>query len=301
VSKQISYQLPPCGLGDAIGLLSVFLAGKNHVEVTETEPQVCQQLKNIFQISDQRLTVKKLDQIQNSDRWMTLKSKLFVPYFTCETINVFGQQFKIDRNSRKKRPCIALAAYSDQHVADQLDQHQRVDFPFNRVYARSVWARISQFCMEMNYDVIYVNSKQMNLEQKTYLLNELCDAVICADGGMAHLAHLLKIPCFILPWHHWIDGSVQSPYLVYATHNFHLDPRTWLLHSDYELLSWTDAQFNDKIDALYDNQGNNAYLNGILKIDYQNLCTQAPLHTWLDTMISDQEKEFLRKHVFSVA
>jgi hypothetical protein len=155
--------------------------------------------------------------------------------------------------------------------------------------------------MEMNYDVIYVNSKEINLEQKTYLLNELCDAVICAEGGVAHLSHLLKIPCFILPWHHWIDGSVQSPYLIYATHNFHIDPCTWFLNSVEELLSWTGSQFNNKIDALYHGQGNNAYLAGTLKIDYQNLCTLAPLHTWLDTMISDQEKEFLRKHVFSVA
>ena len=99
--------MPPGGLGDAIGMLSVFLASKNHVEVTETDPYLCQQLKDIFQISDQRLIVKKVDQIPNPDRWMSLKSKLFVPYFTCDTINVFGQQFKINRYAKKKRPCIA--------------------------------------------------------------------------------------------------------------------------------------------------------------------------------------------------
>ena len=293
--------MPPGGLGDAIGMLSVFLASKNHVEVTETDPYLCQQLKDIFQISDQRLIVKKVDQIPNPDRWMSLKSKLFVPYFTCDTINVFGQQFKINRYAKKKRPCIALAAYSDQHVADLVDSHHRVDFPFNRVYSRSDWTKIYEFCMQMNYDVIYVNSTEMTLEQKIYLLNELCDAVICVEGGLAHLAHLLRIPCFILPWHHWIDGSLESPYLVYAAHNLHVDSRTWFLKGVQELTSWTRSEFDDKIDALYHDQGNNAYLDGTLKIDYQNLRTLAPLHTWLDTMISDQEKEFLRKYILTVA
>jgi hypothetical protein len=293
--------IPPGGLGDAIGMLSVFLASKKPVEITETDPYVCQQLKDIFQISDQRLIVKKVDQIQNPDCWMTLKSKLFVPYFSCETINVFGQQFKIDRSIRKRRPCIALAAYSAQHMADQLDLHHRVDFPFNRVYSRSDWAKIYEFCMQMNYDVIYVNSTEITLEQKIHMLNELCDAVICAEGGVAHLSHLLRIPCFVLPWHHWIDGSLQSPYLDYATHNLHIDPRTWFLNGVEQLLSWTRSQFDDKIDALYHDQGNNAYLDGTLKIDYQNLCTLAPLHTWLDSCISDQEKEFLRKYIVTVA
>ena len=301
MNDEISYMVPPGGLGDTIGMLSVFLASKKPVVLTETDPDTCNQLKKIFQISDQRLTVKKVSQIPNPDRWMSLKSKLFVPYFNCETIQVFDKQFKIDRSARKKRPCIALAAYSDQHMADQLDSHHRVDFPFNRVYSRSDWTKIYEFCMQMNYDVIYVNSPEITLEQKIYLLNELCDAVICAEGGVAHLAHLLRIPCFILPWHHWIDGSLESPYLVYAAHNLHIDPRTWFLKDVEELTSWTRSKFDDKIDALFHEQGNNAYLDGTLKIDYQNLCTLAPLHTWLDTTISDQEKEFLRKYLMTVA
>lgn len=300
MTDRICYRLPPGGLGDAICALSVLMATRRPVDVTETYPFVCASIKEIFQIPDQLLTVNKVNEIVYPDTWLSIKSKLFVPYFSCHSIKVFGQQFMIDRSTNKKRPCVALAAYSDQHMADQLESHGRVDFPFNRVYDRACWSSIYEYFSRLNYDIICLNSSQISLDQKVYLLNELCDAVICAEGGMAHLAHLLKIPTFVLPWHHWIDGS-DSPYQIYAAHNFHIDSRTWFLENIDELLSWNHAQFDGKLDALYKGQGNNAYLSGTLKIDYQNLCTLAPLHTWLDTMIGDQEKEFLRKHVFSVA
>jgi hypothetical protein len=300
MSENICHSLPPGGLGDAICALSVLMATGLPVQITETDPFLGTSLKEIFQIPDQRLTVKQVPEMHSPDTWLSIKSKLFVPYFACHRVKVFGQQFQIDRNTRKKRPCVALAAYSDQYMADQLESHRRVDFPFNRIYDRTTWQRIYEYFSKLNYDIISLNSPKISLDQKVWVLNELCDAVICAEGGIAHLAHLLQIPTFILPWHHWIDGS-HSPYEIYAAHNFHVDPRTWFLQDADELLSWDHTQFNHNVDALYHDQGNNAYLQGLLKIDTENLCTLAPLHTWLDTMISDQEKAFLRKYVTKVA
>lgn len=297
--NKICHNVPPGGLGDAIGLLSVLLATGCCVEVTESYPMLCQQLKKIFLIPDQKLTVN-FDKDIISDNWLTLKSKLFVPYFPTHAVNVFDKCYKIDRSTRKKKPCIALCAYSDENMADQLDSSQRQDFPYNRVYPRSLWKDIYHLCINANYDVIYINRTDISVEQKVFLLNELCDAVICAEGGIAHLAHLLKIPTIILPWHHWIDGTT-SPYQIYVAHGLHVDPRTWFLESADELLSWSTNQLEDTIQRLYLDQGNNAYLSGLLQIDHKELCTRAPLHTWLDTMISDQEKEFLHKYIVNVA
>ncbi len=297
MTDRICYRLPPGGLGDAICALSVLMATQRPVEITETDPFLCSGLKEVFQISDQRLTVNKVTDMADPDTWLSIKSKLFVPYFSCDIVKVFGQRYRVDRSTRKPRPCVALAAYSDQYMADQLESHGRVDFPFNRIYNRDCWSRIYEYFSRLNYDIIFMNSPKISLDQKVYLLNELCDAVICAEGGIAHLAHLLKIPTFILPWHHWIDGT-HSPYEIYATHNLHIDPRTWFLQDLNELLAWDKDMFAAKVQMLYHNQGNNAYLQGLLKIDRENLCTQAP---WLDTMISDQEKAFLHKYIVNTA
>jgi hypothetical protein len=95
-------------------------------------------------------------------------------------------------------------------------------------------------------------------------MNELCECIIGYEGGVCHLAHVLKIPTIILPWHSWsCDHDKQSlrslKELHSIPHTLHLDRKTYFLESPNELLSWLPGELRYKISQLHNNQGNNMF------------------------------------------
>lgn len=97
------------------------------------------------------------------------------------------------------------------------------------------------------------------------MMNELCDCVIGYEGGIAHLAHVLKIPTVILPWRTWCnDNDKSNPPgdLNSIPHKLHVDRQTYFLQSVNEILAWSPQELKNTVSRLYNNQGNNIYFTG---------------------------------------
>ena len=178
-------------------------------------------------------------------------SKFFSPYPCPEELNLFGR--KIATNKKDKKPCVCLCIYRDS-LQGYSEKNLNDTVLDRRHYPIDTNIQITKFIIQSGYDVISLNDYNISLEYKISILNELCDAVICYEGGMAHVAHLLKIPTMILPWRD--TKKTVTEYI----HGLHLDKKTWFIESLDQLTSMTPGEFKYKIHTLHNDQGNNLFL-----------------------------------------
>jgi len=246
-----AYNIRPHGLGIIITQLSFLLAMKRPVQaVVSNNDNLIYDFKRIFQIPDTVLTIEV-----GTHGWKDLETDelcTYAPYFGFERVQLFGQEYS---TVRKKKPCVALAMH---HNGGLIDPDQRHGMPYNKFATCHEYNMIFQRLTEQGYDVITMNQTGISLEQKVFLLNELCDFVIGYEGGLGHLAHVLQIPYVCLPWQLDDMGNPGvQPGLWYESHRFHPDRRTWFLKDVEEFVGWDRQQLQHMIDQLYDQGGNN--------------------------------------------
>jgi hypothetical protein len=277
-------QFPSHGLGVCIIKLSFLLAtaGKS-TAVVPNQDNLAFELKKIFCIPDSKLVIE-LGQHGHpdieSDELCT-----YAPYFQSEHVSVFGKLYPINK---KRKPCVALTMHHNGGLTDPFGNYY---MPYNKFATAEEYNRIFEKLTQSGYDVITMNQTGMTLEQKVYMLNEMCDFVLGYEGGLGHLAHLLGIPYFCLPWRFNDMGhpGVQ-PGLWLEAQRFHPDRRTWFLKDTKEFLSWTKSQLNEKINELYIDQGNNILFDAdttmdpaTLKIQTKNGMDLTPRIMWCET------------------
>ena len=76
---------------------------------------------------------------------------------------------------------------------------------------------------------------------------------------MAHLAHMLDLPCFLVDW------KLPSPSTTLGEYHcefVHRSRSTYFVKNHDNLPSWTEGQFSGIINQLNNGQGNNRLLNG---------------------------------------
>jgi hypothetical protein len=244
-------------------------------------------LKKIFNI--EHLTIVDKEIIDN-DLWplCTDKSKFFSPYFNINNLTLFNQQYHI---SKKRKPCIGLATW------DITNEFAHNAFPYNRLYSREFWSKIFQLLQSAGYDVLTFNKLDVTLEQKTWMLNELCDGIIGYEGGMCHLAHLLSVPTIIMPWHHHENGSTADASIFYVPHKLHLDKKTYFVRDEQEILSWTSTDLATLMAKLHNGQGNNVFFNSKLDIDTNSFRVKTTDGQNLNPMLSTFEKNFIKTYI----
>jgi hypothetical protein len=274
----LEYELSHTGLGTTIGLLSLLREAQQPVTIQATGSyNLLHNIKRAFNLD--WLTIDTNDLLKNdlvTAGQIGDSSKFYSPYLPIDTVTVFGQQYSI---GRQNKPCIGLATWDLQF------DFAHDNFPYNRLYTRETWAKIFQLCLHAGYDVVTLNSRDVDFEKKTWMMNELCDCIIGYEGGIAHLAHVLKIPAVILPWRTWCnDNDKSNPPgdLNLIPHKLHVDRRTYFLHSVDELLAWTPHELKNKISQLHNNQGNNIYFTD---------ATIGPPH------LTAFEQEFIQTHI----
>jgi hypothetical protein len=256
----LEYDISGLAVGTSIIILSMLLNSKKSIVLNApSNYTVIRDLKRIFNISDSQLRIETKETL-NNDIWSRCadRGKFFSPYITADTINLFGQQHIV---GKKNKPCIGLATWDLQH------EFAHKAFPYNRLYSKEYWAEIFKLIQSTGYDVITFNIQDVSLEQKIWMMNELCDCVIGYEGGMCHLAHCLKIPNIILPWLRNADGTLGPDDLYRASHRYHLDIKTYFLKSGDELLSYHKDQLKSLITSLHENQGNNLYWQHNVQVD----------------------------------
>ena len=254
----LEYELSHTGLGTTIGFLSLLREAQQPVTIQATSSyNLLHDIKRVLNLD--WLTVVTNDSLTNdlvgNPNGVGDSGKFYSRYLPVDTVNIFGQQHPV---GRRNKPCIGLATWDLQF------EFKHDNFPYNRLYSREKWANIFQLCLHTGYDVITLNSRDINFENKVWMLNEFCDGVIGYEGGIAHLAHVLKIPAIILPWRTWCNdhdkqNSLEDLSLI--PHKLHVDRQTYFLQSVDEIISWTPDKLKSKISELYNNQGNNIYFN----------------------------------------
>jgi len=225
------------------------------------------EVKKIFMISDDQITIEvgtEMTQTKDSENLFYSDSitdfgKLCNPYFFVDTINVLNQILPVRLNGDDNRKLIAIPCYKnydDLQAFKANAPEQNSVWPYHRYYSLDQYMQLIKLIKNTGYEVITLDNHIISLEQKVYILNEMCTCVIGYEGGLQHIAHLLKIPCIILPWaenhneQHWAKP-----------HFLHVDARTWFADSIESVLNWTPEYLQELIVNLYNDQGNGGFLH----------------------------------------
>jgi len=294
---EIEFLLPDWGLGTHLMILSALLATDLKLHAyTWYEKNPTTELLKIFNIPKDKFSVT-LDPGIVKPHFHCDNIKRFSPYLDVTSVNLFNNNFAIQKPNK---PCIALAMHHGSGLMDFNEPGSRV-LPFNRYATLDIYDKIYQLIIAAGYDVIVINRTDINLEQKTYMLNELCEAVICYEGGLAHLAHVLKVPTIILPWRYTEQGDADSPnyqdLVKYSSHIYQQDRKTWFLDTQEEITNWSTGQLKDTINKLHNDQGNSIYFDADMVIDYDSLkIYHKTVKFDFNFGLSTWEKEFIKKY-----
>lgn len=260
------WQAPPQGLGTLLIQLSFYMACGPAEVLVPNQDNLLFDVKRIWQIPDDVLKItvgKAADAIPflESDELCT-----YAPYLSGDVINLHGREFS---TGKKNKPCVALCMHHGAGLGEDLALKS---MPFNKYATMEEYTKISHRLHRLGYDVIMINRRGINIEQKTYLLNELCEFVIGYEGGLHHLAHCLKIPSIVLPWKYDDMGHDPTyPGILYETHRFHADRKTHFLDTVDSFLDMSNQQITDLVQDLHNNRGNNLLFSPGVSFDAATL------------------------------
>lgn len=300
MTERLQFVGLPAGMGSILIQMSFLLSIRPPVEIFVSDPNnLAFAIKQIWQIPDDRLIVT-LGENPRARPWIPSDELCtYSPYLYKDTIHLYGKKFQI---GQRGKPCVALCMHHGDGLGEELTVKS---MPYNKYRTQEEYQQIFQKLCGMGYDPIVINNREVDLEQKTYLLNELCEFVIGYEGGLHHLAHCLGIPCIVLPWrYNDLGGDPVYPGMYYETHRFHADKKTYLLNTVDEFLEMTDQQIRDLICQLHDGKGNNILWYPTVIFDPETLKIRCrdpyidltPRICWCDTY-GAQTVEFIREHL----
>lgn len=288
----LEYSFRSGGFGIAIMEISMLLhTGLELVCRVPTAGHPLFDLKRIWQVPDSRMTI----QLAENCGWHPASNdmiKAFSPYYMPERVSLFGQEYA---TGRPNRPCIGLAMHA-YGLGDDLLTRQS---PYHKFATREIYDQIVALCDRSGYDVVTVNQPGMSVEHKAFLLTEYCAALISYEGGVAHLAHTLSVPCIVLPWRYHGDGARIEPgcQITQIAHSYHMDRRTYFPVTQEEITGWTPADLHSCIDRLYRLEGNNIYYQPGVYLDRDNLKFVGLVNNDpFDTGELWRTREFIRKY-----
>jgi ADP-heptose:LPS heptosyltransferase len=183
----MEFTLPPDwskGLGTELSLLSTLM------DFGVDQLNINQNLKNNFDTYNRIFNIQKLkiNQVDPSSL-----ENVIAPY---DLFKVYSPYYKIHR-AIKKRPFIGIASYQDSLVLEP----NNTTYPNCKIYSIDQYAELYKFIKISGYDVLSLDSRDISVENKAYLISEYCECVIGYEGGIAHLCHMLNVPYIMLPWH----------------------------------------------------------------------------------------------------
>ena len=258
-------------LGQLIQVLSLLLHINDKTVIITPSPWFFSDLthfKSVFNISDDQLVIKHHDVGPNNTYGDPGDhAKPLSPYIKPNEVNLFGKNFSAERHNK---PCIGIAMAKNPSELHKLI-NQGIDGaqdPDGRYHDYGVYEKIIRLVLNSGYDVMTFNVLS-TLEEKVFQISQQCEAVICYEGGMAHLAHCFDVPCIMLPWQQksWAPADEQrtlfdSTYGVSISRAeiLHMDRSTYFLESADEIMSWTSDDLCDMIGRLHHKQGNSKLL-----------------------------------------
>ena len=242
------------GLGDNLCLLSALAKIPDKINLyTNNDYDTFNRLTSyakIFRIPKTSLEILQTTSSGNfpNTGWPV---KLFTDYYKPKFVNVLGQT--LETNSKQEKKCIAIAGF----FAD-IPKESNNDWPWCKQRPLEYWTKLFHWIKSMDYDVITVDRANFALENKIDALVKNCKAIISYEGGMAHLAHMLKIPCFLIDWKHPSPSTVLDRFHCDFVH---MSETVYIVRNDDELFSWDVDFFNNVVSQLLEGNTNNSFLN----------------------------------------
>jgi hypothetical protein len=182
--------------------------------------------------------------------------KLLTDYYKPQQVQVNNQL--LETNSAREKRCVALAGFYELPTdTENQDAYTKNRWPWCKHRPIEYYAKIFTWLKNMHYDVITVD-RFWSLEHKVEALVKNCCAIISYEGGMAHLAHMLQIPCFLIDWKHPSPSTKLGTFhcdFVHMTNSVHI------LRDDNELFAWSFDQFNHRIKELSQGLTNNRFMS----------------------------------------
>jgi hypothetical protein len=247
------------GLGDNICLLSALANIPDQIDlyVTNNHNTYSKLIhyKKIFNIPDDNLRIL-LSGVNGTFSNTGWPLNLFKEYYQPDYVNVHNHQVSVKHN--KSKHVIAIAGFFENIPANGDNK-----WPWCKQRPLEYWAKIFLWLKSMDYEVVTVDRHFFNLEDKIDLLVNHCSAIISYEGGMAHLSHMLRVPCFLIDW------KLPSPSTVLADFHcefVHKTSNVYIVRNDDELFEWDRTQFDTHINHLKCGKTNNRLVNGEVDI-----------------------------------
>lgn len=258
------------GLGDNLCLLSALANLPDKVELFvnndhNTFDRLCH-YKQIFGINNDKLKIVKTtaNGDYNNVGWPV---KLFTDYYRPDQVLIKDQLLDLNADMGSKKFVAVITSHEIQY--EDL-------WPWCRARPIEYWGRLMAWIKGLGYEVITLDDPYVDLEDKIEFLVKKCKAIISYEGGMAHLSHMLNIPCFIVDWRHPNRSTNLGQYhceFVHRTNNVHI-----LRNGDDHIFSWNRDMFDKEQHNLLQGKTNNRLVNGQLQLA---LGTGAPGHVEL--------------------
>ena len=242
------------GLGDNLCLLSVLanITPKVVLSVSNEHNTYnrLQRYAKIFRIPKSQLEIKEIDYNGsfNNTGWPI---KVFGDYYKPLSVNANGNVIQLNKGQGKK--CVAIITAFDTNP----DPAGRNVWPWSRNRPLEYWSKIFAWVKSLGYEVITLDDPYHDLETKVEILAKNCCAVISYEGGMAHLSHMMNLPCFILDWKH---PSPSTNLDVFHVDFVHRTNSAYILRNDEEIFSWDRTKFDLTLVQLRDGKGNNRFV-----------------------------------------
>ena len=250
------------GLGDNLCMLS---------ELTNIPPPIDLYVNNTYKTFDRLTHYKKIFRIPDSQLQIFPSDdngdfnnvgwpvKLFSEYHRPQFVSVNGQVIQTRTKHDKDKKFIAIAGYVDPDVSG------RNEWPYSRARPQEYWNRIYGWIKSIGYEAVSVDNAFTDLEDKIEILAKHCRAIISYEGGMAHLSHMLKLPCFLVDWKH---PSPSTTLKEYHCDFVHKSSSVYILRQDEEIFTWTEGEFNQAVERLHIGETNNRLLNGECRLEF---------------------------------
>lgn len=271
------------GLGDNLCLLSTLNNLPHKVKLyVSNDHQTYNRLSHLAKILRiEKGNLEILESGSNGDFPNTgWPIKLFNDYYKPFFVNVNGQILRT--NSTKDKRCIAIAGF----FSDPPSNHNN-EWPWCKHRPIEYWAKIFAWLHGLGYEVITVDNAGFDLEDKIELLVKNCRAIVSYEGGMAHLAHMLRIPCFLIDWKHPSPSTTLGDFhcdFVHYTSSVHI------VRDDNELFSWDYDMLTGRIAELSQGRTNNRLFD-----KSHTLAFDGPkIHGDLDVINCATQKKVLR-------
>lgn len=266
------------GFGDYLCMISTWLDIPEPVTVycdnREFQYDRLSELHRLLDIPKEKLKIvyKENHQGDFSGAWHV---KIFSEYYKPRYINFPGQRIVVD-DPRRKKNAIGISMYNGLDV--YLDKDYNLirgssinEGPNGTRVPQAKWrtidfySRVFEACRKFGYDVITLDHPG-DIEFKLRALVEQCEAVIAYEGGIAHLCHMLNVPCLMLNFR---DPCADCVYGPFQAEYMHQSRSMYLLRNDEELFNMDRNQFSNLIGSLKNGSGtNNRLINGTSRFQF---------------------------------